>query len=221
MQHNQRALLCITANSTYMELWMSPAIHQLTQFKEHGLDQVAVLEMLLRLSYQTNWARFWVVTEEMLLLPEDDPKLTSHPSKFIAVLQTKCTVAGLGEILYKTPSQPVVVDSGKIFNKERRDPTTPGQIQLHLERIFFNRSTLLHSCGLLWYFVVWIFFNRSALLHRCELLWNLWSVKFLVNSRSKIGNYFDKKVPIPEIWHTACSGDRPAVEPRIQELQKR
>jgi hypothetical protein len=35
----------------------------------------------------------------------------------------------------------------------------------------------------------------------------LWSVKFLVNLRSKIGHYFDKKVPIPEILlSTSCKG---------------
>jgi hypothetical protein len=75
---------------------MSPAIHQLTQFKERGLSQEAVLEMLLLLSYQTNWARFWVVTEEMLLLPEDDPKLTSQPSKVYCRLTNKVYGSWIG-----------------------------------------------------------------------------------------------------------------------------
>jgi hypothetical protein len=34
----------------------------------------------------------------------------------------------------------------------------------------------------------------------------LWSVKFLVNSRSKIGNYFDKKDPIPQALLSSCKG---------------
>jgi hypothetical protein len=69
--------------------WMSPAIHRLTQFKERNLSQEALLEMLLLASYQTSWARFWIVTGEMLLLPEDEPELNSNPSKMYCLLANK------------------------------------------------------------------------------------------------------------------------------------
>ena len=76
--------------------WMSPAIHRLTHFKERGFSQAALLEMLLLSSYQTNWARFWVVTERMLLVPEDNPKLTSHPSKVYCCLANELFGSWIG-----------------------------------------------------------------------------------------------------------------------------